>query len=173
MPDIWNYFSVNDTLESVFDESGDEEEQDAIVSQVLDEIGIEITGKASCLIIFYSFTLSILHNKQTMLSLDGAASFSGGGDCLPFLDVNSSFLKHGSCGRVFKILTFEDLVVAGKPLCIEPTCRLLCLKASNNKSLLHKLLYIMLLQLELLSHTVNSTCHGHKKIFSDNRTIRK
>ena len=36
---------VNDTLESVFDESGDEEEQDAIVSQVLDEIGIEISGK--------------------------------------------------------------------------------------------------------------------------------
>ena len=26
-------------------ESGDEEEQDAIVSQVLDEIGIEISGK--------------------------------------------------------------------------------------------------------------------------------
>ena len=38
---------VNDTLESVFDESGDEEEQDAIVSQVLDEIGIEITGKVA------------------------------------------------------------------------------------------------------------------------------
>jgi len=36
---------INDTLESVFDESGDEEEQDAIVSQVLDEIGIEISGK--------------------------------------------------------------------------------------------------------------------------------
>eukprot|EP00794_Sanderia_malayensis_P000382 gene382-1015_t len=36
---------MNDTLESVFDDSGDEAEQDAIVSQVLDEIGIEITGK--------------------------------------------------------------------------------------------------------------------------------
>ncbi|XP_065057082.1 charged multivesicular body protein 2b-like [Rhopilema esculentum] len=36
---------INDTLESVFDESGDEEEQDAVVSQVLDEIGIEISGK--------------------------------------------------------------------------------------------------------------------------------
>ena len=44
---------VNDTLESVFDESGDEEEQDAIVSQVLDEIGIEISGKVSNFIIFF------------------------------------------------------------------------------------------------------------------------
>lgn len=36
---------VDDTLNSVLDESGDEEEQDAIVTQVLDEIGIEISGK--------------------------------------------------------------------------------------------------------------------------------
>ncbi|XP_002160596.2 charged multivesicular body protein 2b [Hydra vulgaris] len=34
---------INDTLDNLFDESGDEEEQDAIVSQVLDEIGIEFT----------------------------------------------------------------------------------------------------------------------------------
>lgn len=47
---------MNDTLESVFDESGDEEEQDAIVSQVLDEIGIEITGKVnSSLDFFFNF----------------------------------------------------------------------------------------------------------------------
>ena len=38
-------FSVNDTLDDIFDASGDEEEQDAIVNQVLDEIGIEISGK--------------------------------------------------------------------------------------------------------------------------------
>ena len=37
--------SVNDTLDDILTESGDEEEQDAIVSQVLDEIGIDITGK--------------------------------------------------------------------------------------------------------------------------------
>lgn len=36
---------VDDTLSSVLDESGDEEEQDAVVTQVLDEIGIEISGK--------------------------------------------------------------------------------------------------------------------------------
>ena len=38
---------VNDTLDEIFDESGDEEESQDIVNQVLDEIGIEITGKVS------------------------------------------------------------------------------------------------------------------------------
>lgn len=38
---------MGDTLDDLLGESGDEEEQDAIVSQVLDEIGIEITGKLS------------------------------------------------------------------------------------------------------------------------------
>ena len=38
---------VSDTLDDIFDESGDEEEQDAIVNQVLDEIGIEISGKVN------------------------------------------------------------------------------------------------------------------------------
>lgn len=36
---------VNDTLDDIFDESGDEEESQDIVNQVLDEIGIEISGK--------------------------------------------------------------------------------------------------------------------------------
>ena len=39
------HISVNEGLDSVLDESGDEEEQDAIVNQVLDEIGIDIAGK--------------------------------------------------------------------------------------------------------------------------------
>lgn len=38
-------FLVNDTLDEIFDESGDEEESQDIVNQVLDEIGIEISGK--------------------------------------------------------------------------------------------------------------------------------
>lgn len=42
---------VNDTLDDILDESGDEEEQDAIVSQVLDEIGIEISGKVCAMTI--------------------------------------------------------------------------------------------------------------------------
>lgn len=36
---------VNDTLDEIFEESGDEEESQDIVNQVLDEIGIEISGK--------------------------------------------------------------------------------------------------------------------------------
>lgn len=39
------FFPVNETLDSVFDASDDEEEQDAIVTQVLDEIGIDMTSK--------------------------------------------------------------------------------------------------------------------------------
>lgn len=40
-------FSVNDTLDEMLTESGDEEESDNIITQVLDEIGIEISGKVS------------------------------------------------------------------------------------------------------------------------------
>jgi len=36
---------ISDSLDDILNESGDDEEQDAIVSQVLDEIGIEISGK--------------------------------------------------------------------------------------------------------------------------------
>ena len=60
--------TVNDTLDDILDESGDEEEQDAIVNQVLDEIGIEISGKVRlckislyggvCLYLLRSFLLS-------------------------------------------------------------------------------------------------------------------
>lgn len=38
---------INDTLDDMLTESGDEEESDNIVSQVLDEIGIEISGKVN------------------------------------------------------------------------------------------------------------------------------
>ncbi|XP_075161924.1 charged multivesicular body protein 2b [Haematobia irritans] len=38
---------INDTLDDMLTESGDEEESNAIVNQVLDEIGIEISGKMS------------------------------------------------------------------------------------------------------------------------------
>ncbi|XP_041978904.1 charged multivesicular body protein 2b [Aricia agestis] len=36
---------ISDTLDDIMTESGDEEETEGIVSQVLDEIGIEISGK--------------------------------------------------------------------------------------------------------------------------------
>lgn len=36
---------MDDALSSALDHSDDEEEQDAVVNQVLDEIGIEMSGK--------------------------------------------------------------------------------------------------------------------------------
>jgi len=36
---------INDTMDSVLAESGDEEEQDSVINQVLGEIGIEMSGK--------------------------------------------------------------------------------------------------------------------------------
>lgn len=38
-------FLVNESLDDILAESGDEEESDNIITQVLDEIGIEISGK--------------------------------------------------------------------------------------------------------------------------------
>lgn len=38
---------INNTLDEIFEESGDEEESQDIVTQVLDQIGIEISGKMS------------------------------------------------------------------------------------------------------------------------------
>ena len=38
---------MNDTLDDILADSDDEAEQDAVVNQVLDEIGIEISGKVS------------------------------------------------------------------------------------------------------------------------------
>ena len=44
---VIHFLAVNETLDSILDESGDEEEQEAIVNQVLDEIGIEVSGRVS------------------------------------------------------------------------------------------------------------------------------
>lgn len=38
---------MDDTLDSILGGSDDEAEEDAVISQVLDEIGIEVTGKVS------------------------------------------------------------------------------------------------------------------------------
>lgn len=45
--------SVNDTLDDMLNESGDEEEGDHIINQVLDEIGIEMSGKVMHFLWFY------------------------------------------------------------------------------------------------------------------------
>ncbi len=47
----WNVCvrAVDDTLESILGGSDDEAEEDAVISQVLDEIGIEVTSKVLCI----------------------------------------------------------------------------------------------------------------------------
>lgn len=40
-----SFVLVNETLDDMLEESGDEEETNEIVGKVLDEIGIEISGK--------------------------------------------------------------------------------------------------------------------------------
>ena len=47
MFDFSYFFLVNDTLDDILDASDDEEESDKVVTQVLDEIGIEISGEMS------------------------------------------------------------------------------------------------------------------------------
>lgn len=42
---FFSFFEVSDTLDDIFDASDEEEESQDIVNQVLDEIGIEISGK--------------------------------------------------------------------------------------------------------------------------------
>jgi len=43
-------FLVDDTLDSVLAGSDDEAEEDAVISQVLDEIGIEVSSKVKAII---------------------------------------------------------------------------------------------------------------------------
>lgn len=63
---LFHVFIVNDTLDDILGESGDEEESDAVVSQVLDEIGIEITGKVKPLRIIT--TIRVLYCKDLFLT---------------------------------------------------------------------------------------------------------
>ena len=62
---VYFYFClVDDTLDDILGESGDEEEQDAIVNQVLDEIGIEISGKVrQCSVLWVVNKFSNRHFK--------------------------------------------------------------------------------------------------------------
>ena len=63
----WCMLIVNDSLDDILGESGDEEEQDAVVTQVLDEIGIEISGKV-CL------SLSLCLSTPRLLSVSELVS---------------------------------------------------------------------------------------------------
>ena len=75
-------------MDDIFDESGDEEEQDAVVSQVLDEIGIEISGKVCTPVIApglrhwtSTVVIEVLLNVQTCCSTSGPVT-TWMGDCL-------------------------------------------------------------------------------------------
>lgn len=64
---LFHVFIVNDTLDDILGESGDEEESDAVVSQVLDEIGIEITGKVKPLRLIT--TIRVLYCKDLFFNI--------------------------------------------------------------------------------------------------------
>ena len=50
---------MNDALDDILTESGDEDEEQSVINQVLDEIGIEITSKVRKNIILYVKNLLI------------------------------------------------------------------------------------------------------------------
>lgn len=56
---------MNDALDDILAESGDEEEEEGIVNQVLDEIGIEISGKVRILEAFIVYLVTILEPSGT------------------------------------------------------------------------------------------------------------
>ena len=45
------YFIVNDALDDILADSDDESEEQAVIDKVLDEIGIEISGKVNIFVI--------------------------------------------------------------------------------------------------------------------------
>ena len=57
--------TMNDALDDILAESGDEEEEEGIVNQVLDEIGIEISGKVRILEAFIVYLVTILEPSGT------------------------------------------------------------------------------------------------------------
>lgn len=57
---LYFFVLVNDTLDDMLTESGDEEESDNVITQVLDEIGIEISGKVSFAAPFIALIQSLL-----------------------------------------------------------------------------------------------------------------
>lgn len=61
---------MDDALASALDQSDDEEEQDAIVTQVLDEIGIEINDKLSKAPVASRGTFEAEQSKKKMTDSD-------------------------------------------------------------------------------------------------------
>ena len=55
---------VSDTMDSILADSDEEDEQDAVISQVLDEIGIEVTSKVSIIVTMASCDHLLLHGSS-------------------------------------------------------------------------------------------------------------
>jgi len=68
---------INDAIDDAMEDEGDEEEGDAIVAQVLDELGLQLTDQLSGLP-QASGSLSISGVKQPQAAAVGAAGGSGG-----------------------------------------------------------------------------------------------
>ena len=58
MPGVCLFVPVSDTLDSAFGEDGDSEEEDAIVNQVLDEIGISLNERVRSIRFFFFVSLN-------------------------------------------------------------------------------------------------------------------
>ena len=68
--------TMNDALDDILTESGDEDEEQSVINQVLDEIGIEITSKVNEYIFYASKTCHFLNfkNSDTLFQVSNAPS---------------------------------------------------------------------------------------------------
>ncbi|XP_055691438.1 charged multivesicular body protein 2a [Lutzomyia longipalpis] len=69
---------INDAIDDAMEDEGDEEESDAVVSQVLDELGLQLNDQLSGLP-QASGSLSVSGIKQPQAAAVGAAGGTGGG----------------------------------------------------------------------------------------------
>ena len=67
---------MSDALDDILNESGDEEESDSIVAQVLDEIGIDISSKV-VLFVFLVFILCLIVDSLQVAQAPSAPSKLG------------------------------------------------------------------------------------------------
>ncbi|KYQ47019.1 Charged multivesicular body protein 2a [Trachymyrmex zeteki] len=75
---------MNDAIDDAMEDEGDEEESDAVVAQVLDELGLQLTGQLSGLP-QASGSLSVVGSKQPVAA---AAGNEEGGGNLPDADAD-------------------------------------------------------------------------------------
>uniref|UniRef100_A0A182VVV2 Charged multivesicular body protein 2a n=1 Tax=Anopheles minimus TaxID=112268 RepID=A0A182VVV2_9DIPT len=79
---------INDAMDDAMEDEGDEEETDAIVSQVLDELGLQLNDQLSGLP-QASGSLAVSGTKTPQAAAVGAAGGSGGGAGSPVSDADA------------------------------------------------------------------------------------